>query len=169
MTQYYIIQNDQQAGPYTLEELATMSITPDTMVWSEEMTDWTPAYQVDGLSTLFAPHAQTTPHDSAPTAPQYDGVSQSTPTQQPPMPKDRLDWSLVVTIFGSIICGIVAIVYSSRVLSRYRAGDYDEATRSSRIALIWIILSVCVGIVKWAYIVASLYIMLSLLNFGYPD
>lgn len=55
MTQYYIIQNDQQAGPYTLEELATMSITPDTMVWSEEMTDWTPAYQVDGLSTLFAP------------------------------------------------------------------------------------------------------------------
>ena len=50
MKQYYIIRNDQQAGPYTLEELAAMEITPDTMVWSEGMTDWTPAHQVNAVS-----------------------------------------------------------------------------------------------------------------------
>ncbi|WP_300969271.1 DUF4339 domain-containing protein [Porphyromonas vaginalis] len=46
MKQYYIIRNDQPAGPYTLEELAAMEITPDTIVWAEDIVDWIPAYQV---------------------------------------------------------------------------------------------------------------------------
>ena len=61
MKQYYIIRNDQQAGPYTLEELATMGITPDTVVRAEDIVDWIPAYQVSELNSHFAPNTQTPP------------------------------------------------------------------------------------------------------------
>ncbi|MDY4245252.1 MAG: DUF4339 domain-containing protein, partial [Porphyromonas sp.] len=61
MKQYYIIRNEQQAGPYTLEELAAMGITPDTIVWTEGMADWTPARQVSELASLFTTTAQTPP------------------------------------------------------------------------------------------------------------
>ena len=42
---YFIIINNQQTGPYTLEELFDRHITSDTLVWTEGMTNWTPAWQ----------------------------------------------------------------------------------------------------------------------------
>lgn len=155
MKQYYIIRNEQQAGPYTLEELAEMGITPDTIVWTEGMTDWAPARQVSELASLFTTTAQTPPSYSAPSygAPQYHSAPQynrppqySRPTEQPPMPPTYLAWSIAVTILCCLVGGIVAIVYSSQVSSRYIAGDYEGAEYASRQARIWIIVSACVGL-----------------------
>ena len=134
MKQYYIIRNDQQAGPYTLEELAAMEITPDTVVWTEGMTDWAPAREVSELNSLFTRSVQTPPSYGAPAAPQYHREPQysrppqyNTPAEQPPMPPTYLAWSIAVTILCCLIGGIVAIVYSSQVSSRYIAGDYQGA------------------------------------------
>ena len=158
MKQYYIIRNDQQAGPYTLEELAAMEITPDTVVWTEGMTDWAPAREVSELNSLFTRSAQTPPSYNAPSygapaAPQYHREPQysrppqyNTPAEQPPMPPTYLAWSIAVTILCCLIGGIVAIVYSSQVSSRYIAGDYQGAEYASRQARIWIIVSACVVI-----------------------
>ena len=61
MSEYYIIRNNSPAGPFTLKELAAMAITPDTMVWAEDIVDWKPAYQVSELNYLFASTTAQTP------------------------------------------------------------------------------------------------------------
>lgn len=144
MKQYYIIQNDQPAGPYTIEELAAMGITPDTIVWAEDIADWIPAYQVSELNSLFASTtAQTPPYQEpsgrATEAPRYDTAGLvDWPSARPPMPPTYLVWSILVTIFLCRIAGIVAIVYSTQVSSCYYAGNYEGAAYASRQARWWI-------------------------------
>ena len=50
---YFIIVNDQQQGPFTIDELKLRGIAPDTLVWAEGMPQWMPASQVDELKTSF--------------------------------------------------------------------------------------------------------------------
>lgn len=50
---YFIIINNQQTGPYTLEELFDRHITSDTLVWTEGMTNWTPAWQIEELHDIL--------------------------------------------------------------------------------------------------------------------
>lgn len=144
MKQYYIIRNDQPAGPYTIEELAAMGITPDTIVWAEDIADWIPAYQVNELTSLFASTtAQAPPYQvpyrQATEAPSYNTtVPKARPSVRPPMPPTYLVWSILVTIFLSRIIGIIAIVYSIQVSSRYYAGNYEGAAYASRQARLWV-------------------------------
>lgn len=145
MKQYYIRHNDQPAGPYTIGELAAMGITPDTIVWAEDIVDWIPAYQVSELNSLFASTtAQTPPPYQEPSgqateAPRYDTIGpKAQPTIRPPMPPTYLVWSILVTIFLCRIAGIVAIVYSIQVSSRYYAGNYEGAAYASRQARLWV-------------------------------
>lgn len=51
---YFIIVNDAQQGPYTIEELRQRHIDASTLVWAEGMAQWTPAWQVEELKTLFS-------------------------------------------------------------------------------------------------------------------
>ena len=46
---YFIIVNDAQQGPYTVEELRQRNISSGTLVWTEDMQKWTPARQVEEL------------------------------------------------------------------------------------------------------------------------
>ncbi|EFR33938.1 Interferon-induced transmembrane protein [Porphyromonas asaccharolytica PR426713P-I] len=144
MKQYYIIRNDQPAGPYTIEELAAMGIKPDTIVWAEDIADWIPAYQVNELTSLFASTtAQAPPYQvpyrQATEAPSYNTtVPKARPSVRPSMPPTYLVWSILVTIFLSRIIGIIAIVYSIQVSSRYYAGNYEGAAYASRQARLWV-------------------------------
>ena len=52
--EFFIIKNDEQQGPFTIEQLSGMSIMPDTPVWTEGMPDWTTADQVAELQPLVA-------------------------------------------------------------------------------------------------------------------
>ncbi len=51
--EYFIIENGQQAGPFTSGQLAEKHIAQETLVWREGMTDWTPAWQVSELRALL--------------------------------------------------------------------------------------------------------------------
>lgn len=51
--EFYVYINDSQQGPYTIEQLATLNITPETEVWAQGMDDWTPAGDVPALTTLL--------------------------------------------------------------------------------------------------------------------
>lgn len=70
-----------------------------------------------------------------------------------PMPSTYLIWAILTTIFCCFIPGIVAIVFSSQVSSRYYAGDIEGAKKSSRNAEIWIIVSIVLGVLT-----ATLYL-----------
>ncbi|MCH5213663.1 MAG: CD225/dispanin family protein [Muribaculaceae bacterium] len=73
------------------------------------------------------------------------------------MPDTYLVWSVIITILCCLIPGIIAIIYSSSVSSKYFAGDIEGAKRASRRAQIWCIVSVVAGII-WA----TLYLPLTL-------
>lgn len=62
-----------------------------------------------------------------------------------PMPDTYLLWSILATVFCSFIPGIVAIVFSTSVSSRYYAGNMEGARKASRLAQIWIIVSIVVS------------------------
>lgn len=90
--------------------------------------------------------------------PSPDEMNPEAAYHRKPMPPTYLIWAIVATICCCLPTGIVAIVFSSNVSSKYYARDYEGACRASRKAEIWIIASIVTGI-----IVNSLYVPLSLM------
>ena len=59
MEKYYIVIEDQQKGPYTLEELKEQEISSSLLVWNESMEDWTEARNVSELKDIFQKNSTT--------------------------------------------------------------------------------------------------------------
>lgn len=76
-----------------------------------------------------------------------------------PMPSTYLIWSILCTIFCCFIPGIVAIVFSSQVSTKYFTGDLEGAKKASRNAEIWIIVSFVLGVLT-----ATLYLPIMLFS-----
>jgi len=51
--EFFVIINDEQKGPFSIDQLATLDITPDTEVWAQGMDDWMQAGDVPALTTLL--------------------------------------------------------------------------------------------------------------------
>ncbi len=98
------------------------------------------------------PNPTPNPFNQQPPAPHTAGFS-----HQEPMPETYLVWSVLATVFCCLIPGIVAIVYSTMVSSKYYAKDYEGARRASEKAQYWIIASVVLGVIT-----AAVYLPLSL-------
>lgn len=64
------------------------------------------------------------------------------------MPSTWLVWSVICTILCCFIPGIVAIVQSAKVSSKYYSGDIEGAKRASHNAEIWIIVSFVLGVIS---------------------
>lgn len=50
---YYLIVDDIQKGPFTLEELKSFELDKNRLVWFEELEDWTPIEKVRELSHII--------------------------------------------------------------------------------------------------------------------
>lgn len=50
---YYYIDNGTQVGPFEVNELFNKGIRPETLVWSSDLTNWTPAWKVDELKPVI--------------------------------------------------------------------------------------------------------------------
>lgn len=50
---YFYVKNGVSEGPFSAEELIKL-ITPDTLIWTEGMTEWAPASEVATISDMFA-------------------------------------------------------------------------------------------------------------------
>jgi hypothetical protein len=53
MQKFYINKNNQQEGPFSLDELKDLKITRDTMVWFEGKENWLKAIEVVELKEIF--------------------------------------------------------------------------------------------------------------------
>ena len=73
------------------------------------------------------------------------------------MPPTYLVWSVIMTILCCTIPGIVAIIFSAKVSSKFYEGDLEAARRASRNAEIWIIISFVLGVIS-----STLYFPLAL-------
>jgi len=60
---YYIVLDGKECGPYTYDELKTLSIKRDTLVWEQGMENWDSAENIENLKSLFqnAPPSIPTP------------------------------------------------------------------------------------------------------------
>lgn len=122
---YYAIINNVQVGPLMPYELLSLGMNSDTLVWREGMHEWMPAWRLPELDSCF--------HTVAPGAP-MNGMAHKLPE----CPPTYLAWSLLVTLACCLVPGVVSVVYSVMVESRYARGDFEGAKSASRAALIWI-------------------------------
>lgn len=93
---YFYVKNGVSEGPFSAEELIKL-ITPDTLIWTEGMTEWAPASDVATISEMFAtdteeetkivPPVFTPPtFEAAPPAQDPQPPVFETPTQEPQPP-----------------------------------------------------------------------------------
>lgn len=66
----------------------------------------------------------------------------------PPKPNTYLVWSILSVILCCMIPGIVAIIYSAKVTSRYEQGDYEGSMQASESAELWLIITIVCGLVS---------------------
>lgn len=138
-TQYWLMRGGVRLGPMTFEELVRSVDSPTAPVWREGLADWTAAERIPELSGLFTFARQA----AAPTP----NFSASTSMIEP-MPPTYLAWSIITMIICCIPAGIISLIYSTKVSSRWTAGDYDGARRASERAALWNIITVICGLIS---------------------
>ena len=79
MAQYYLVKDGQRIGPLAIDQLTQYGLTPETLVWTDGMTDWVQASQIPEVAALLAPKPAPAP---AP-APQPAPATAPQPVQQP--------------------------------------------------------------------------------------
>ncbi len=147
MKQYYYSDGQERFGPFTLEELHAKSLSKDTLIWYEELDDWKKAGDLPELAPLFEmpaaspPFSQSESPSVTPSSPSV--LDSSTETK----PKTWLVESILVTILCCLPFGIAGIINAAKVDSRYAAGDYVGAKKSSDEAKKWTIIGLIAGVV----------------------
>lgn len=123
--------------------------------WAETLKVPYNPEKIKPLST--PPSAPPIPENRAATIPPMPNNHPET-EEQHPMPKTYLIWAVIMTVICCLPAGIIAIIFSSQVSSRYYAGDLAGAEKASERAQIWIIVAFVLGVMT-----NTLYIPLSLL------
>ena len=82
MAQYYLAQNGQKAGPFSVEQLLQNGLNPNSLVFTQGMTAWTKASEVPELAAALAPAPAPAPAPAA--QPQYQAPQ---PQYQAPQPQ----------------------------------------------------------------------------------
>lgn len=81
---YFYVKNGVSEGPFSAEELIKL-ITPNTLIWTEGMTEWAPASEVAPISEMFATDTEEETKIAPPvfTPPTFEAAS---PAQDPQPP-----------------------------------------------------------------------------------
>lgn len=128
----------QEVSP---KENQTATLTPEEE-WAKDLgIRYTPADREQSTTPPPTPSSNVTPPPVNPT-PQQTQFRQ----QQEPMPNTYLLWSVLMTICCCMLPGIVAIIFSAQVSSKYHAGDIEGAKRASDMAQTFIIISFVLGV-----------------------
>ncbi len=106
---YYIIINEQQQGPYSLNELRKFQITEKTMAWADGYADWIEVGEIEELKSIFVkstpPPFSQKKEASASSTPADSATEKSSPlSKQEFFDKNKLIAiiSIVILIIGSL-------------------------------------------------------------------
>ena len=88
MQMYYVAVQNQQCGPYAEDVLRqlmqTNQITPDSLVWCDSLTEWTPLNRVPELLVLWTEIKRSTPSATSDAPRKTDGTEDTPNEQYPP-------------------------------------------------------------------------------------
>ena len=153
---YYIIQNGQQMGPYTVEQLKLYHVTPETDVWTEGMANWVKAKTVPELATLFMNAGVNAGMGAAGAAYgaaqgfQNQAAQQAQPAQNAGYggypPKSWTAEAVLVTLFCCMPFGIVGLVHATMVSLYYNRGEFEAAEQASKTAGKWVKIAFFLGL-----------------------
>lgn len=153
MKKYFYIRNGQKQGPFSLEEMRTQCITPETMVWFAGLEEWTAARNLEELKPFLAAENIETPQVCA--APVIE-----MPEKRVVPPRTWLAESILATIFCCLPFGIVGIVYAAKVENRFYSGDIDGAELASKEAKRWTVISFWLGLASIVITVLFYFFMI---------
>lgn len=137
--EFYILIDGKTEGPFSLEKLKEMPVTPQTKVWRQGMPEWLPAEQVGELNFLFG---------TPPPAPAMDdNRRQAESSTLKIAPRTWLVESILITVLCCLPFGIVGIVYASKVSTLLNIGQYDEAVAASKEAGKWVKIGFITGLI----------------------
>ena len=108
---FFVILNNQQEGPYTIAQLAEMSISAETLVWKEGMKDWQPAWTVSELRYILNENTKTEEYqrDSSNRIKQETTIPPmppSTPHREEKKPQNHY----LLKIFGGLVLFLLIIM-----------------------------------------------------------
>lgn len=119
---YFFIDNNNQKGPFSKEQLLENGLSPFSLVWCEGMIDWKQALEVEDLKELFP--------STPPQLPSNEGSVVPPPLQneQPSMldtqaNSEKKSYKKYVVIAGVVIAVIIGIV---AVLNEQTPAPYQE-------------------------------------------
>lgn len=143
---YWLMERGVRIGPLSYGELVRRLSSPGQPVWREGLPDWIAAEGLPELSGFFR---------VTPPIPQPQAVPRVAPQQpiapvsrsQQTMPPTYLAWSIIAMLICCLPTGIVALIYSVKVSSRWSMGDYEGSLRASDTAMWWIIITVVCGLI----------------------
>lgn len=132
---------------------------------SSEGENWGP--ETPWQEPLLPPPTTPPPRTASARPPQPEAPPAQPPTSQPGwerdqwgmtapgrMPETYLAGAILVTLFCFLPTGIAAIVFSSQVSEKWKAGDVVGSAESSRKARLWMIVSLVVGCIAWLFFIA---------------
>lgn len=145
MKSYHYSDGQKSYGPVNLEELKSLNIKANTLIWTESLVTWTEAKDVPELKDLFSQQDI----QAIPPTPPYAQYAAGKNTNNPRPPKTYLVEAIITTIICCWIFGIPAIIYASRVEKKYYAGDISGAESDSANAKKWIIINIIACAAIW--------------------
>lgn len=158
---WYWAKGQQQNGPAALEKLKELAASGELrrsdLVWTEGMSQWTPAEQVPDL---FPPRPAPAPETVPPPPAVEPAPGSPSPTPSPTLvqpgyfspttagtpPPNYLVQAILLTCCCCLPFGIPAIVHASQVNAKFYAGDVQGAYQSSKTAKLWAWVAFGVGL-----------------------
>jgi len=152
MDYFYLDGNNKQQGPVAVNELPKYSVTRETKVWKQGMSDWQTVGSIPELSGIFPPPITPPPPPIVPppipsvAPPPYQTTNAIAPMQKP---DNLLVWSILATAFCCIPSGIYAIFESNKVDNLWNKGDYTGAQKAANNAKTACFVALGLGIIGW--------------------
>lgn len=136
MKYYFIIINNKQLGPLSVDQLGAVGVKADTPVWNEGLPDWTPAGEVPELKALVGAIADNNSGEQAggysgAMPPQWTGVTSSSapaaaPAESPRPRKRHTGWWVAAACVTALVIALAVTCPDKKDHERAIAGVTKE-------------------------------------------
>lgn len=132
----WIYLNGIQQGPYTLDQLRMLPLTPDTPVWYEGLPEWTPASKAPETAAWFSgdeasDRTESYTSDAGYARPMGAAPNTAAAVQPEPRPATYMVWCILLTVLCCSPFALAGIITGAMTTSRYNMGRYEAARKMS--------------------------------------
>lgn len=151
MKHYYYAENDQQLGPFTLDELKTKRLKRSTLVWTDGMENWASANDIDDLKDILISEPPPLPKKKS-----VEPIVEIIQTKQSEnhLNSKKYDLSyekdIQITVVGVLLLVISIVLYSITL-----PFETEESYNLARVLFAIISLSMRIAITIWVVKIAT--------------